>query len=58
MCKLYQYGCDCSDCQDESDGWDTDDPVWTTESDSDVYQVSCWEPTDADWYFLAEDGPV
>lgn len=57
MCNLYDYGCDCLSCQDESDGWDTEDP-WRPDSDeSDFYQLSQWEPTEADWYFLVEDVP-
>lgn len=57
MCNLYDYGCDCLSCQDESDGWDTEDP-WRPDSDeSDFYQLFQWEPTEADWYFLVEDVP-
>lgn len=51
MCQNYEYGCDCSDCEDMSDGWSTEEIY--TDDEVDNYGVS-----QADYYWLIEDGPV
>lgn len=54
MCQNYEYGCECSDCEDQDDDWsDEMSSPYSFEDESD----NDFTPSEADWYFLAEDGP-
>lgn len=53
MCDNYEYGCTCSDCESCDADWSTEEIIEFTDDEVDDYGVS-----QADYWFLVEDGPV